>query len=158
MTVYLQAATWIQNPLMVDDFRRFCIAWPYAIRQVLTGEKTMDKKGADQLFPEELEVYYGSGKGRQVGCCGVDCAVSVFVCHWADASGRPASRCWFTGSRYFWFVLQVIVAKLRQLVFDASLPMEQFAALENSILSTSKAASDALRNKLQAMPHCESSA
>ena len=67
MTVFLQAATWIQDPLMVDDFKRFCIAWPYAIKRDLTGEKTMDKKGADQLFPEELEVYYASGKGRQVG-------------------------------------------------------------------------------------------
>jgi hypothetical protein len=35
-SIFLQAATWIQdNPRLVDDFRRFCIIWPYSIMQVV---------------------------------------------------------------------------------------------------------------------------
>ena len=34
-SIFMQAATWIQdNPSLVEDFRRFCIIWPYSIMQV----------------------------------------------------------------------------------------------------------------------------
>ena len=37
-SLFLQAATWIKDdPKLVNDFRRFCIVWPYAIKQVPHG-------------------------------------------------------------------------------------------------------------------------
>ena len=33
-SILLQAATWSKDPVLVDDFRRWCIVWPYAIKQV----------------------------------------------------------------------------------------------------------------------------
>ena len=41
---------------------------------------------------------------------------------------------------------------MRQLAFDAKLPMEQFQAMEAMIQGTWKSAGDALRIKFQAMP------
>jgi putative membrane protein len=65
-SLFLQAATWIKDPKAVNDFRRFCIVWPYAIKQVVTSEKTLDPIAAAYLYPEELAVYSKSRKGRQV--------------------------------------------------------------------------------------------
>ncbi len=33
-SIFLQAATWIDDPELVEDFRRWCIVWPYSIKQV----------------------------------------------------------------------------------------------------------------------------
>ncbi|GAX76520.1 hypothetical protein CEUSTIGMA_g3966.t1 [Chlamydomonas eustigma] len=65
-SLYLQAAAWIKDPKLVNDFRRFCIVWPYAIKQVVVGEKALDPVAAAYLHPEELAVYSKSRKGRQV--------------------------------------------------------------------------------------------
>ncbi len=41
---------------------------------------------------------------------------------------------------------------MRQLAFDAKLPIEQFISMETAIQQTWKSAGDALRVKFQAMP------
>ena len=29
-----QATTWVKDPMLLEDFRRFCIVWPYTIKRV----------------------------------------------------------------------------------------------------------------------------
>ncbi len=33
-SIFLQVCTWVRDPELKDDFRRFCIVWPYSIKQV----------------------------------------------------------------------------------------------------------------------------
>ena len=37
-SLWLQAATWVRDPELLEDFRRFCIVWPYAIKRVRPSE------------------------------------------------------------------------------------------------------------------------
>ncbi|KAG1666969.1 hypothetical protein FOA52_004252 [Chlamydomonas sp. UWO 241] len=64
-TLFLQAATWIDDPDIVEDFRRFCIVWPYSIKHTVMSTP-LDPEAAALLHPAELEVYMKSRKGRQV--------------------------------------------------------------------------------------------
>lgn len=49
--------------------------------------------------------------------------------------------------------MQLVVTKMRQMAFDAKLPMEQFVAMENLIQTTTRSSGDAIRIKFQALPH-----
>ena len=51
---------------------------------------------------------------------------------------------------------QVVVTKMRQMAYDAKMPMEHFMSMENNIQATWKSAGDALRIKFQAMPQVQS--
>ena len=48
------------------------------------------------------------------------------------------------------------MTKMRQMAYDAKMPMEHFMSMENNIQATWKSAGDALRIKFQAMPQVQS--
>ncbi|GAX74842.1 hypothetical protein CEUSTIGMA_g2288.t1 [Chlamydomonas eustigma] len=66
LNLFSQAATWIRDPVMIDLFRRFCILWAYAMKQALTNTNSLEPAALSLLHPEELSIYSGSKKGRQV--------------------------------------------------------------------------------------------
>lgn len=100
--------------------------------QTVRSDKYLDPIAAKLLYPRETAVYTGSRKGRQV----------------TQTSGVLFQRSHASNS----LTSQVVVTKMRQLAFDAKLPMEQFICMEQTIQATWKSAGDALRIKFQAMP------
>jgi len=69
-TMAMQAAMWVKDPQIVEDFRRFCVVYPFSILHILKAEKELAPIAAALLHPQELEVYRGSRKGRQVRASG----------------------------------------------------------------------------------------
>ena len=81
VNLYLLIAVWFRDSLdqekidLLHDLKRFCIVWPYSILQVLRGHKALPPSAATYLCEEELAVYSGSRKGRQVIATAIRCIV-----------------------------------------------------------------------------------
>ena len=54
------------DPDLLAEYRRWCIAWPYAILQITTHAPFLNVNAANELFPQEYEVYKNAPKGRLV--------------------------------------------------------------------------------------------
>ena len=166
-TVAMQAAMWVKDPQILEDFRRFCIVYPFSILHILKSEKELAPIAAALLYPQELEVYRGSRKGRQVrasgrggggtgrgqlclhhgsGRAGRLMRVTALPCHPPHCQAPESAAATAAAP-------QVVITKLRQLHTDAGLATAQFLAMDTAIQATWKAAGDALRIRFQAMPH-----
>uniref|UniRef100_A0A7R9Z3M3 Uncharacterized protein n=1 Tax=Chlamydomonas euryale TaxID=1486919 RepID=A0A7R9Z3M3_9CHLO len=123
-SAFMQAATWIRDPDILEDLRRFLIVWPYAIKQTVLSEAELDPAAAALLSRAELALYYGVEQAARAGARELN-----------PGNGR-----------------QVVVTAVRKLVSEAELPMEHFTAIEGTIAAAWKAGGDAIRIKFQAMP------
>lgn len=51
---------------LLAEYKRWSIAWPYAVLQITTHAPDLHENAAKELFPQELVVYRAAPKGRQL--------------------------------------------------------------------------------------------
>jgi hypothetical protein len=89
----LQAATWIRDPDILEDLRRYCIVWPYAIKQTVLSEKV------------RIHTYFTLSTHLHLGvCCRCRCAASCPAVPCTAPCGRTQSSrhhgCYSQGHLY----------------------------------------------------------
>eukprot|EP00798_Chlamydomonas_sp_ICE-L_P016396 gene16396-22598_t len=64
--LFSQAVAYIEDPMLLGEYRRFLSVYPFAVMQTVLAEPELDPKAAAMLLPKELAVYQKSSKGIQV--------------------------------------------------------------------------------------------